>query len=582
MTRTLIITVATLALAVSTLQAQWKSETHSVKAGWTAIHPFVDASDVTLDVLLPASIVQVWRWNPGALDAVVLEAPGAPITGNEWSIWKRGFPVDSDFNRMLPNYGYLLKVTNGTAPFMLTIKGKAVMPRVQWRKAGLNLVGFPASDVVPLPTIGPYLEPPLLLDGATQVFRYVGGDLSVNNPVELLNPVYQALPRGEAFWVKTGKFSDYYGPVKVEVSLSPDGMLFGSSGAVHQIVLTNRTDHPVTATLEPADSETDRGGGTVSSTSLLERVFDAGTQSYIYPAFDGPRDVELDAGETKAVVVALDRSALSGAPGTENASLLVVTDSDGLGRIDVPVTATVSGRGGLWIGEALISRVQNQLQQFERDADGTYLYDGGGERIPLAGSGNNTLNATAQSYPLRLILHVDGAGNARLLSNVYAGPIATEVAEAEPAFGIATHESLLDADSLASAVRITSAHFPLDLDLGLTGSFGPGLSAEGTFTLAHDAGDNPFIHAFHPDHDNLNARFDNALAPGAESHTVDRALTLDFDSASPNGDPTWGSRILTGTYTEEVTGIHKNPISVEGAFFLRRLSEDEAINTPAP
>ena len=33
-------------------------------------------------------------------------------------------------------------------------------------------------------------------------------------------------------------------------------------------------------------------------------------------------------------------------------------------------------------------------------------------------------------------------------------------------------------------------------------------------------------------------------------------------------------------FTEEITGIHKNSLSVEGKFFLRRLSKEETLHTP--
>lgn len=581
MQRILTIT-ASLFLATAPLHAGWKSESHALRAGWNAIYPFVDASDVPLGELLATTpqIEEVWRWNAAALDGVALENPSAPIVGADWSIWKRGFPADSTFDRLRPNYGYLVKVASGASPFNLAIKGRAAMPEVRWRNDGLNLVGFPTSEAAPVPTIGGYLSPAALVDAETRFYRYVGGALSASNPVELLNPVQQSLPRGEAFWINTGAFSDYYGPLRVEVALSPTGLAFGETGSLLQLVLRNRTDRTLTAVLAPAPSQTDRAGGSPSPVPLLERVFDPQTQRTSYPALDGPRHVTLPPGGTVAKVIAVDRAGLAGAPGTENASLLVVTDSEGQSRIDVPVTATVSDTAGLWVGEALINRIQNQLQQFERDGDGNYRYDEDGKRIPLAGTGNNELNATAQTFPVRLIIHVDASGKARLLSEVYAGPIATAVPGARPEFGITTDEGLLDLSAPAESVRLTTVHFPLDLDLGLTGAFASGGSLAGTVVLDHDAKENPFIHSFHPDHDNLDARFENPLPAGAESFRVDRALTLAFDAASPGGNPSWGAQILTGIYTEEITGIHKNNISVEGPFMLRRLANNDTLLTP--
>jgi hypothetical protein len=584
MTRKLLFAAAALGFAVSPVSAQWLTESHTVRAGWNAIYPFVDASDVTLDTLLALEtrIEEIWRWNPDALNAVALHSPSEPIIGVEWTVWRRGNPAETTMNRLRANYAYLVKVADNPAdPSPLLIKGKVVMPRVSWRNDGLNLVGFPAaSEGSSPPTIGSYLAPASLL-GAN--FRYMGGPISESNPEVLLNAVHQDIPRGEAFWVDTGSFSDYYGPIKVEVSLSQSGLSFGDTGSIHQVVLTNRTDRAITVTLTPTPCQSPRGGEgqELRQVPLLERVFDEDSQAFTYSAFDGPKELTLQVQETVSKIVALNRDGLDGVQGTEYASLLVVTDSEGMSRIDLPVSATIGGTGGLWVGEALISRVQNQLQQFQRDANGQYLYDGGG-RIPLAATGDTSINRTAQAFPIRLIVHADASGAARLLSNVYAGPIAPLEAGAVPQFGIATAESRLVAGSRAQSVRLTAVHFPLDLNLELNGSFGTGSTLTGTVTLAHNAKENPFIHTFHPDHDNLDARFKNGLPAGDESHTVTRRLSLAFDVANPDGNPDWGSQFLTGTFTEEVTGIHKDPLSVEGKFSLRRLHNAAMIYIHTP
>ena len=93
-------------------------------------------------------------------------------------------------------------------------------------------------------------------------------------------------------------------------------------------------------------------------------------------------------------------------------------------------------------------------------------------------------------------------------------------------------------------------------------------------SLPHTDATNPFLHTYHPDHDNLDARFNaTPLDAGIESHTVSRAITLTMDAVSPTGDPAWGAGTLSGAYAETLTGLHKNPIGAEGRFTLRRLSE---------
>ena len=100
---------------------------------------------------------------------------------------------------------------------------------------------------------------------------------------------------------------------------------------------------------------------------------------------------------------------------------------------------------------------------------------------------------------------------------------------------------------------------------------------------------NPFLHQYHPDHDNLTARFDPIPLPegvtaatakisdGLEVPAITRACTFTFTAAPPVGSTAplsaWGSSIIGGTYSETITGAHKNLIQVDGTFELRRASE---------
>ena len=251
------------------VSAQWKSESFSVKRGWTAIFPLVDASDVTLDELLAShpDIEEVWRWNPEGLEPIVLDE--GPTTGPEWSVWKRDLPEESTMTRLIANRGYLI---NAASDLTFAIVGKAVMPEVNWRTSGLNLVGFPAVEGTP-PSIGDYLAPS---GTPTSVSQYVGGKIGNNNPTDVSAAVTDMV-RGEAYWVDlTGRYSDYYGPIKVQVSLSSTGLHFGQQGTTLQLILTNRSDEPVTVTLTPEASSADPDGSTPTEVPLLERLLDPG------------------------------------------------------------------------------------------------------------------------------------------------------------------------------------------------------------------------------------------------------------------------------------------------------------------
>jgi hypothetical protein len=98
--------------------------------------------------------------------------------------------------------------------------------------------------------------------------------------------------------------------------------------------------------------------------------------------------------------------------------------------------------------------------------------------------------------------------------------------------------------------------------------------------LDYDHPLNPFKHRFHPDHNNLDERFEQKLPEGKESFTVTRAISLEFTATDPMGlnPPSWGDSELGGVYRETFTGLHRHPIQVSGTFRLVRTSRAAALN----
>jgi len=75
--------------------------------------------------------------------------------------------------------------------------------------------------------------------------------------------------------------------------------------------------------------------------------------------------------------------------------------------------------------------------------------------------------------------------------------------------------------------------------------------------LSFDDPLNPFQHAYHPDHDNLDARFAQKLPEGRESFTVSRQLQIQFTETDPAnlGLAGWGDTQLGGVYQETIVGL---------------------------
>ncbi len=178
--------------------------------------------------------------------------------------------------------------------------------------------------------------------------------------------------------------------------------------------------------------------------------------------------------------------------------------------------------------------------------------------------------ATPGTFKMRTLLHVADDGTAKLLSKVYLGKLAV----APNNDGISTSQSLLQASSLSTAHRLSAGHLPTGRVITGSGTVALGSSLACAIALPYDDPTNPFVHQFHPDHDNKNARFEPA-AEGVESYTINRATTFNFTTTPPSGGTVagWGSTVIGGTYSEVISGLHSSSIQLSGTFELRRASE---------
>ncbi|MCF7675989.1 MAG: hypothetical protein K9M97_11640, partial [Akkermansiaceae bacterium] len=340
---------------------------------------------------------------------------------------------------------------------------------------------------------------------------------------------------------------NFYAPIEVTPS-NPDGLDFGRTGSVMTVRLRNRGDSAVTVSISPESSAAAPSGETpiVGSVPLTLRASD-GTETPLGGAITqvvGPQaSVTLSFG--------INRSAMSSDVDAFYASLLRFKDSDNLMDVLFPAQATVASLAGLWVGEAEVANVVSKV-------------------VSSPGS------TTPRSYPLRFIIHVDDGGTARLLSQVFMGTLA---GEGNPD-GLCTREAGLKQDAKASAHRVSVGHLPLDAVVTAgSGSVALGETLVRTVTIDYNDPTNPFVHQYHPDHDNKDARPDGtviSLSNGDESYTITRACSFEFTTGPPTGTSSlgWGSSVIGGNYSEVLGGLRKEAIHVSGTFILRRVSEN--------
>ena len=572
-------------IGASNVSAQWVTESYELKTGWNAIWLSSDASHDSIENLINGHlrdlgsgeeeiIKEVWKWNPIASASRFTQSPEAPPNNpdnpvqpdSQWFVYKRGFPANTTMTTFTANAAYLIRVADGvSSSFTLQITGRPIPPSLSWNGSGLNFFGFPLKT--PLSTTDRNFERFLSLSDTlstgADIFRYNGGPLGASNPVAVTAPRLEGMTRGQAYWIKSTEFSAYYGPLRVAIVRT--GLDFGETSSVLTLRVENVTTRTVTATLTPASSVTPPTGQPALAGTVPLQVrgaFDPTTGQFSYDNLVTSMDHELAAGETKELVIVVDRPAMGGSAGDVFQSILQITDSLNISRIDLPVRAVTTSRAGLWIGAASVSQVDQISTAPVPVGDGTATVD-------------VTTNADAEApddFPIRLILHRDESGVTKLLQQVYVGP------DTNGDTIVAAEESLLDSNRLKDAHRVSSSSFPLDekviktgADLGLTGV------ASFQSVIGYAAATNPFVHAYHPDHDNKDAQFSPVNLPeGDESYTVARDIEFQFAADGTDiglSELGWGSTVLGGHYKEIITGLRAQPITVKGTFLLRRVSD---------
>jgi hypothetical protein len=569
--------------------AQWQTQSMTLKPGWNAVYLHVDASHVSLDTLLGSTgtIDEIWLWQTPASQLQFVKSPQEPITPNsQWAVWNRSPGNVDTFTQFRPNAAYLVRNSAATNT-VWNLVGKPVLPRYEWTTTGQNFIGFPTPAGAP-PSFEKFLDQVPALALGAELFRYAGGPMS---PVPVPALVYPSIAarRGEAFWMRAKDYNAYFGPLGVSLQSGGNTVDFGSRLGTYSVRLKNNSDLTNTFTLSllPSGDAPSGQPGSVGVPPLLIRgPRSAADLAHLHTTLTTsqvPTDHQVTLtprgkpGSEVEVVLGLNRSAMSSTVGDRYAGILRFADTNGLSQIDVGVAATVADTAGLWVGDASVTQVAQYLVTYAKNADGTPLLaevtTNGASYVAI--STNTTMANVVRPVPLRLIAHNDSGGQARLLQRVFVGLNAANVPV------LATDEAFLGTDNRDGARRISAAHLPFAHTntpwLG-TGQFREGNNVQFTVPLDYrDQASNPFLHTFHPDHDNLDARFSRVQVQGAESYTLERAITLAVTSPGTNFTSLTTSRdTLTGTYNETITvrgkGSSSRQFTLQGDFSLRRIS----------
>lgn len=600
--------LATLGVALSLpAHAQWTTQRIALQPGWNAVFLEVEPSPGDPDIVFAqVPIESVWCWNRRFSSVQFIQDPNQLVPENpDWLFYvppSNPAEVHNRLHLLLGGKSYLIKLAASAPTTELVLTGRPITRSLDWLADSLNLGGFAVPATAP-PTFQSFFTGVTNLS-AGPVFRLQSSGVWAQLPLTT------AMRSGEATWMRMNGRKDFAGPLRVLLEQST-GLDFGRTLQEQTLRIRNESTTAKTILLKalasapPASAEEPTLAGSVP----LAYWYTPATTNL--PGWASlPAQLvrsNLAAGAEWAVRLAVRRPDMTpyagpvGEAGVLYQSLLEVTDTSGLARILVPVSATgldaaanysagshiarsgISPQGagttplrpGLWIGSATIDKVSQ----------------------PASFTPTNPAPVAAE-FQFRLLIHLDTNNTVRLLQRVLQmwqdGTLKSDpvdptkfILDQPGRYVLITDETLMP-----QIPRLTGATLRDGTVVGRrfsTAAFGfrtpRVLSANGdtlSCSVALDYRDplNPFRHLYHPDHDNLDERFEGQLPEGIESLTVTRQIQLQFTATDPEGLqlPGWGDKHLGGLYRETVTGLHRNTIYLSGRFRLQRACMAPVLN----
>jgi len=574
----LVLSLLVFTLAPNSAQAEIIAQNITLHPGWNAV--FLEVAPENPDaavVFAPDKFTpnltdsaSIWKWNPRTSTVEFIQNPEVPVPEeSQWMVYYTGetpeYQFISNLHAIHGGAPYLIYISGGAVEW--TISGEPAIPHIDWKPNSFNFVGFHL-----MPGQGPnfdYFFSSSLAHAGQDIYILNGG-----NWEQVTDPDTTSIIQGEGFWIYCNGSSEFTGPLSVRLEQG-SGLLYGTKLQEQDLWVCNNSASNKDVRL------------TVNSTPPLYLYywsFDPANNVAEWVEFPTASDLDLTipAGEMQKLRLGVRRTDLTAeTPYEDN---MFITDDDT--RIRIPVSVTGIDYNGLWVGDAVITKVSEPAATDNDDTPED-------ERLKP--------RKTGSEFSFRLILHADDTGTVRLLSQVIQmwqegtwkpdpNDLGKLIMDEPGYFVLFTDDGLLPnytgaamRDGQPVGRRISAPAFPsLNAAQGvMSGSAAPGSGfypSEGNtliklITLAQDNPVNPFRHMFHPDH----------KVPG-QSYQVFRLITLAFSDEDSDGRPitgvpslNWGSSEIGGIYKETLMGLHKQNINIEGTFVLRKVSSVETL-----
>ena len=525
----------------TSVSAQEHQQTFILQPGWNAV--FVEVQPATTDpeVLWQGLPVDsAWTWNPRNSSVQFLRDPAEGLINNtSWLGYHDPTGTDSFLTNMSTirgNRAYLINI-GGTSAVTWSVSGTPLVVKQRWIPSSWNLVGG-RIDPNGTTTFAQYFasEPAL----ANQTIRRLASDGTWQTL-----PASSQMIAGEAFWIYADGATNFVSPF--DVTPPERGMVdLGSDIAEGRLTLRNRTEQPQILSVAPRNA----------AQQLRYREYDFENLAYAWKEFPTSLEMTLLAGESRTLTVGIERANLTGTFST----ILDIRDGDGSRRM-VPVRAAANqARGsagatpvGLWIGTVVVDAVAE-----------------------VHGVDPLTPTGVPRPYEFRVLLHVDAEGTSKLLTHV------TQMAELDDTGALVRLVLVTDDSSLSdfsgtalrdgrpAGRRVSTSAYDFAGDQ-LASSGGVGFGADLAFEIVRDEAEptNPYRHKFHSEHQ--------------VGFSYVRTMDFHFTDTDPLGSdsgsrPDWLSTRFAGAYSEQISGLHDDPLRVSGTFSFQRVTDIEELD----
>ena len=554
--------------------------------GWNAVYLRVDAPvEERIRLLERAGVSTVLMQSATARSSV--EDIDAVLAGEDWpeaAMWTGreidtgdGAAVHAAAEALAAGRCYLMEA-GARRRIEVRLTGPPSARVQRWRGLAGALFAAPGDDES---TVGAYFE-------ASPVLR--GADAYTLAPEDGWLPVEDERPldRNGCLFVTAPGLSRYQGPIEVSAT-EGQGLVFTDDATEHYLRIVNRTGEAASLTLStPRFPQEGEGEGlpalfawsperaaAIASRSLPGGGPEVAENMKPWGAIDeNGTAISIPGGNTLHLRVGANIPAAldwSRGAGESEGPVRSVLSVRGAGvRYELPVTIdlgplALSGERdtalvGLWVGDVLV------------------------DRVSYAGSNGSPLMPVSEPFLFRFILHRGGDGECSVLSDAIV---------MQPADG--ARYVLTDEDAALDRVgrgetarwRVRTVAYVTDgavgAEPGPSGNVAeclvPDSSVSFRLRLDYDHPLNPDVHGAHPDHDNLNERYEAKLPEGAEAATIERVFTISVAGRPSPREyaPDWSTARIVGNFSEAITGVHSRELRTAGRFFLRRLSDVERV-----